>query len=198
MGDMNKHQHNVHTHHTHMDTTDISDDACFSVEGVPMQPFGVKIDLQLGKGDLVESNGDGVKPASQFSRKLEIIREAVYENVMEHSIVVLDGLTLESGFSPAAMEYLMCAFGPGEAAVPFSGVPMDPMEDGIAGTMESMMPNHPSIRILGNTTDDNGRPSALLYVHVTLLSILSWCRKRSLASICMPDVILFLSLLCLL
>ena len=50
----------------------------------------------------------------------------------------------------------------GSAPISFKGVPMDPDDDGVEGAVESVIVGHESIRVLGNSKDESGRPTALL------------------------------------
>ncbi len=57
---------------------------------------------------------------------------------------------------------LMTAFGPEEGMLDFSGTPRDPGDDGVEGAPTAAVPTHNRVRLLGNTTDTDGRPTSLL------------------------------------
>lgn len=113
-----------------------------------MEPFGVRIEL---------SNFNEVKELNDNAFK-----EVLKEQMELRGLVLITGLLPgeEGGFTPRVMEELMKEFG--SAPISFKGVPMDPDEDGVEGANESVIAGHESIRVLGNSKDASGRPTALL------------------------------------
>ena len=114
-----------------------------------MQPFGVRIDVS------------NFREMAKEALDRDLLR-LVKENMDACGMVLVTGLFPgeEGGFTPRTMEELMKEFG--SAPISFKGVPMDPDEDGVEGATESVVIGHPSVRVLGNTKDESGRPTALL------------------------------------
>ena len=122
----------------------------------PMRPFGARVDLGCARA--------GAGPRLKLLELEEVVaalRALLKELVDQHALVVVTGLLPSAGFSPQVMEDLMAAFGPAEASIPFKGVPMVVGDEALTA-LDSAMPGHPSIRILGNGVDAEGRPTALL------------------------------------
>ena len=116
-----------------------------------MHPFGARVDVDIGEGSTKQLTEDVVQQLG-----------ALLKRVMdEHALVVVTGLLPTAGFTPNIMDKIMDAFGPPEANITFGNTPLVDGEELVTGTSSSM-PDHPAIRVLGNTRDKNGEPTALL------------------------------------
>ena len=116
-----------------------------------MHPFGVKVDVRAA-------------PESKLLEDEEVVAQLgalLKAMVDEHALVVVTGLLASSGFSAKVMDDLMDPFGPKELNITFDVTPMVDGEDLLDGT-SCATPEYPSIRILGNGRDKEGKPTALL------------------------------------
>ena len=95
---------------------------------------------------------------------MDEIRKCVKEAMATYGLVMIKGFDNgEQDFCPASsMEELMLAFGPKEEMSDYSNTPMDPLEDGNPDATKCEVPGHPRVRVLGNTVDESGKPTALL------------------------------------
>ena len=109
----------------------------------PLVPFGVS--LAAGVDDIGECIGE--------------LQARVAAEMEDHGFVQVTGL---ESMTAAQMVELMTAFGPEETMLDFSGTPRDTEQDGLAGAVSAAVPGHPRVRLLGNTTDLAGKPTALL------------------------------------
>ena len=120
----------------------------------PMKPFGMRVDLNTEEGKdskkLLQDEGMVTRLGAEVKKLMD-----------EHALVVVTGLLPEAGFSPTVMDNLMDAFGPKELNITFGETPNVDGEDIVPGSSCST-PEHPAIRILGDSRDENGTPTALL------------------------------------
>lgn len=111
---------------------------------VRLEPFGSSIAL----------SADAFSEENLLETKAEVSRA-----VAEHGMVVLSGA---GSMTADQMVELMTAFGPEEGMLDFSGTPRDVADDGSSEFISAAVPGQNRVRLLGNTTDDAGRPAALL------------------------------------
>lgn len=91
------------------------------------------------------------------------VRRVVKLEVEKHGLCVLVGFDGHAFDVAENMEQLMLEFGNAGSMIDFTGTPIDPFDDGDPSAMKCEVPNHPRVRILGNTVDENtGKPTALL------------------------------------
>ena len=77
----------------------------------------------------------------------------------EHGMLQLFGVPPE----PSVVEGIICALNCRSAVTDWTGTPCDPEDDGVEGALDAIVPGFPTIRLLGNTTDEvTGKPTALL------------------------------------
>ena len=126
----------------HINFRTMGDSATMGHYAIPMKPLGAELD---------------VRREADAGLGIEGLRDKLKAEVEQHALVLVRGLdefASSTGMSiPDTLEEIMCGFGPREGSVKFSSNHDD----------STIVPGHPSIRILGNSVDaKTGKPNALL------------------------------------